>query len=69
MTIPNRLVEGLKIPVLIDCDECGHPGMHLSASEVNERCYLVLRFTCPSCSQPYSTTVDVAALARLNKED
>ena len=68
MTVPNRLIEGLKIPVLINCDECGHLGMHLTATEENERCYLQLSFICPSCHQHYTATVIVSTLTCLPKE-
>lgn len=68
MSIPNRLIEGLKIPVLIDCDECGHPGMHLSVTDEKERCYLRLNFICPSCNQPFTATITVSTLSRLPKE-
>ena len=68
MPIPSRLIEGLKIPVLIDCEECGHLGMHLTVTDEKERCYLRLIFTCPSCSQPFTATVTVSTLSRLPKE-
>lgn len=68
MAVPSRLIEELKLPVLIDCDECGHPGMHLMATGVNERCYLRLSFICPSCHQRFTATVTVSTLTRLPKE-
>ncbi len=65
MPVSLHLIQGLRLPVLLECQHCGHPGLMLEAEDDHCKCSLRLKTICPSCQAEREALVEQEAWTTL----